>query len=248
MRARSRIKVAAAQIIVTDRPKANFHKIVKFIDKAASENCDIICFPERSIVHNPKDTPATIPLLKLIQGRCKERFIWCIVGSLEIGSCGIHNCAYMIDRNGRVIHKYAKVHLYNDELKSGLKAGRTTHVISTELGRLGIIICFDFAFPEFVRRYALRDADIIFCLSSMVDYHGWEDVIRAIPLVRAFENTAFYVHSDAVRRNHETAAMSFISSPQQIVESIEKKEGLIIATLDLSHLRKMKKRFAILRR
>jgi predicted amidohydrolase len=238
--------VAAAQIIVTESPKANIHKIVKFIDKAASENCDIICFPECSIVHNVKSMSSTIQLLKIIQQRCQERSIWCIVGSLEIGSYGIHNCAYVIDRNGRMIYKYAKVHLYNDELKSGVKPGRTNHVISTELGRLGVIICFDFAFPEFVRR--LRDADIIFCLSSMVDYHGWEDVIRAIPLVRAFENTAFYVHSDAVRRNHETAAMSLILSPQQILESIEKKEGLIMATLDLSHLRKLKKRFAILRR
>src|SRR5208282_2492340 len=239
---RSRIKVAAAQIIVNDNPKANVEKIVRFIDKAAEANCDIVCFPESSIIHNVKDTSSAALFLEIVERRCRERMIWCIVGSLERGISGVHNYAYLIDRNGKLVFRYAKVHLYKDELRQNVKPGRMSRVIPTELGRLGIIICFDFAYPEFVRRFSLSNVEVIFCPSFMVYYRGWEDLIRAIPVVRAFENTAFYVHSDAVTRNHETAAMSFISNPQRILASLEKREGLIMSTLDLERLRTLKKR------
>lgn len=247
LRNRSRIKVAAAQIIVSDDPKDNAETIVRYIDKAARANCDLVCFPESSVIHNVKDASSAARFLEAIERRCRERLIWCIVGSLERDVSGVRNCAYLIDRNGKLVYRYAKVHLYKDELRRGVKPGRTCRVICTELGRLGIIICFDFAFPEFVRRLSMRNVEVLFCLSFMVDYRGWEDTIRAIPLVRAFENTAFYVHSDAVRRKHETAAMSFISNPQRIIVSLESREGLIMATLDLARLRRLKKRFARLR-
>ncbi len=118
-----------------------------------------------------------------------------------------------------------------------------SRVIRTELGRLELIICFDFTYSEFIRRYSLSNVEVIFCLSFMVDYRGWEDLIRAIPLVRAFENTAFYVHSDAVTRDRETAAMSFISNPQRLLASLEKKEGLILSTLDLGWVEKIEEAF-----
>ena len=239
--------MAAAQIVVDDNPKANVETIVRFIDKAVLANCDLVCFPESSVIHQVKDAFSAARFLEIIQRRCWERSIWCIVGSLERNVNGVQNCAYLIDRKGKLVLRYAKVHLYADELRRNVKPGRTSRVIRTELGRLGIIICFDFAFPEFVRRLSLANVEVLFCLSFMVDYRGWEDLIRGIPLVRAFENTTYYVHSDAVRRNHETAAMSFISSPQRIVASLEKREGLIMATLDLERLRRLKKRFAVLR-
>ncbi|MFI5449560.1 MAG: carbon-nitrogen hydrolase family protein [Candidatus Bathyarchaeia archaeon] len=244
MRNPSQIKVAAAQIIVDDNPETNVEKIVRFIDKAAT-NCDLVCFPESSVIHNVKNASDAARFLEIIQQRCRDRSIWCIVGSLQRDGSGVHNYAYLIDRNGKLVYRYAKVHLYEDELRQNIKPGRTGRVIRTELGRLGIIICFDFAFPEFVRRFSLSNVEVLFCLSFMVDYRGWEDLIRGIPLVRAFENTTYYVHSDAVRRNHETAAMSFISSPQRIVASLERREGLIMATLDLARLRRLKKRFAV---
>ena len=239
--------MAAAQIIVNDNPESNVETIVRFIDQAAKANCDLVCFPESSIIHQVKDAPSTKRFLARIERRCRKRSIWCIVGSLEREVSGVHNCAYLIDRHGKLVYRYAKVHLYKDELRRNVKPGHTSRVIRTELGRIGIIICFDFAFPEYVRRLSLNNVEVLFCLSFMVDYRGWENLIRAIPLVRAFESIAFYVHSDAVRRKHETAAMSFISSPQRIVASLEKSEGLIMATFDLARLRRLKKRFVVLK-
>ncbi len=239
--------MAAAQIIVNDNSNANVEKIVKFIDMAAKAKCDLICFPETSIIHHLRDASNAARFLEIVQRRCRKRMIWCIIGSLERGVSGVHNYAYLIDRNGKLVYRYAKVHLYKDELKQNVKPGHTSRVIRTELGRLGIIICFDFAYPEIVHRLSKRNVEVIFCLSFMVDYRGWEGLIRVIPLVRAFESTAFYVHSDAVTRNHETAAMSFISSPQRILVSLEKREGLIMSTLDLEWLRRLKKRFVVFR-
>jgi len=119
--------------------------------------------------------------------------------------------------------------------------------IRTDFGTIGIIICFDFAFPEFIKKLSLQGAEIFFCPSFMVDYRGWEDMLRVMPLMRAFENTCYFVHCDAVTSDKRTAAMSYVAEPRGIIASREKREGMIISTLDLAAIRKLRKEFKILR-
>ena len=58
-------------------------------------------------------------------------------------------------------------------------------------------------------------------------------------LVRAFENLCFWVGCDVVAKN--TASLSVICSPLRVLKKIEKKEGMIVADVDLNKLNTLKK-------
>ena len=72
-------------------------------------------------------------------------------------------------------------------------------VADTELGRLGVAICYDWLFPETIRQIAFNGAEVIIRVSAYMDPWGatppmdwWTLFNRA----RAAENTAFVVASN----------------------------------------------------
>ena len=234
-------------MLVTDDVEVNLNTILKFIAHAARRKCDIVCFPEVCLVNNEKHVVPIEPHLKAIQSQCKKVSIWCIFGSYQKERSRIRNFAYLIDNTGLLTYRYAKVHLWKTEVDHGIVPGRTTRTIQTRLGKIGLIICFDFAFPSFVRKLALQGAEVIFCPSFMVDYAGWEEMLRTMPLMRAFENTAYFVYCDAVTVDKRTAAMSCIAGPEGIISSIDELPGMIVETLDLKRIRRLRDDFRILR-
>jgi len=253
---KSLVKVAVVQMLVQNSPTQNLRTILKYLEIASSQGSDIACFPEACLIHDEKRASAKMDasLFQELRSKCRELSIWCIFGSYAKEENGlIKNCAYLVDRHGKVVYRYSKAHLYRDELKMQhlVTGGRTmtSRVISTALGNLGVVICFDFAFPEYVKTLSRQGADIIFCPSFLVDCRGWEDMLRAIPTVRAFENTSYFVLCDAVTSDHKTAGMSFIAEPKKLIASSEKEvEGMLFAKLDLQYIRRLKTDFKMLRR
>ena len=72
-------------------------------------------------------------------------------------------------------------------------------VVDTELGKLGVAICYDWCFPESIRQIALDGAEVILRVSAYMDPWGatppmdwWTLFNRA----RAVENTVFVVASN----------------------------------------------------
>jgi predicted amidohydrolase len=235
-------------MLVTDNPDDNLITILASMEKAAEKKCDIICFPEVCLVHDEQKIVSIERHLRSIRSKCKELSIWCILGSYKKERSSIRNFAFLIDHKGRLVYRYAKVHLWKSEVEHGIVPGKFIRVIRTELGKIGIIICFDFAYPEFVKKLSLLGADVIFCPSFMVAYEGWEDMLKVMPLMRAFENTCYFVHCDALTPDSRTAAMSFIAEPRKILARLERREGMLVETLDIRKIRGRKKEFAILRR
>jgi predicted amidohydrolase len=73
----------------------------------------------------------------------------------------IFNSAPLFDRNGKLVGAYDKNMLYEPEVEGGATPGRGLPVFHTELGRIGIMICFDSWFPETARLLALKGAELI---------------------------------------------------------------------------------------
>jgi predicted amidohydrolase len=241
------MRVAAQQMLVTDDPDTNLRTILTSMEVAARRKCDIICFPEVCLVHDEEKIVPVEKHLRAIRSKCKELSIWCIFGSYKKERHRIRNFAFLIDRKGNLVYRYAKVHLWKSEIEHGIVPGRFTRAIHTEFGTIGIIICFDFAYPEFLKRLSQQGAEVIFCPSFMVAYRGWEDMLRVMPVMRAFENTCYFVNCDAVTADRRTAAMSSIAEPRRVLSALEKKQGMIVATLNLKAMRNLKKEFDILR-
>jgi len=226
------VKVAAAQITVTNNTLNNLKNIIKYIKKAASKNVDIVCFPETSLIHSKnRDTIKKIPIKKyinIIKKGCKQNKIHCIFGTNLVEKNKIYNSAFLIDDKGNVIYRYNKVNLWVTEKQK--VAGKTNRVVKTKFGKIGIIICWDIAYPEYVKQLAKQGAWLIFCPSYVINYKRELKSYEQVPFVRAFENIAYFVYVDAYAKN--TVKYSYICGPSRIYSKIRNKEGMIVADLD----------------
>jgi predicted amidohydrolase len=77
------------------------------------------------------------------------------------GDDHLYNSAVIVDRSG-VLTVYRKAHLWNTEKFCGFTPGSTPPpVVDTEYGRLGLMICYDLEFPEWVREVALHGTELL---------------------------------------------------------------------------------------
>lgn len=236
------VKIAAVQMKISRDKDKNLSKILHYIKKAYEKRATIVCFPEHCIMRDENNLIPIEPFLDEIGKECKKFSIWCIVGSYIKESNKVFNIVYLIDRKGKIKSIYKKIHLWKNERKR-VSPGNRNKVISTEFGKIGIINCWDFAFPEFIKGLSRNGASIIFCPSYLVDYKGYLDMLKAMPLVRAFENLSYFVLAGA--SNKETARISYICSPSKVLSKIENREGIIFSDINLKHIKKLRGYFGL---
>lgn len=93
-----------------------------------------------------------------------------------------YNCAVLFDRDGKIAALHKKIHLPAGE-EYQVTHGDKLEVFDTELGRIGMLVCWDLQFPEAARILALKGADLIICPTL-----GWENIYG---LSRAYENSVY---------------------------------------------------------
>jgi len=79
------------------------------------------------------------------------------------------NAAVLIGRDGDVIGRYHKVQPTIDEMERGTLPGETAMAFDTDLGKVGMLICFDLKFPEVAMSLARKGARVAFFPSM---FHG----------------------------------------------------------------------------
>jgi predicted amidohydrolase len=147
----------------------------------------------RSVAESVPDGPTTVRLI----GWARRTGTTLIAGLPECEGSAVYNSAVIVDSAG-VIGKYRKVHLYYEEklhFETG-DLGLPVFDQTTPDGsryRLGVMICFDWYYPEAARSLAVAGADVIAHPSNLVR----PDCPRAMP-IRALENHVFTVTSNRV--------------------------------------------------
>jgi predicted amidohydrolase len=117
----------------------------------------------------------------------RERKTWIAAGLAEKSKDGIFNSSVLVSPSGDVV-TYRKIHLFNEE-KIWFKPGDLGFVtVDTGKCRLGMMVCFDWFFPESARTLALHGADIIcHCANLVLPY--CQDAM----VTRCLENRVFAV-------------------------------------------------------
>ena len=101
--------------------------------------------------------PATRPFEQI----AREHHVHLMLGVYERAGGARHNSTVLISPEGKVVGVYRKAHLATSEGWSGLTPGNSLLVFSTNIGRIGSIICMDTMLPESSRMLTLNGADII---------------------------------------------------------------------------------------
>ena len=234
----------------------NLEKMCVFIEQAMCENpqTNLIVFPELSTTGYEcgKDFQSLAEIvpdglsMKIIGALAKEYQVHIVYGFPERDGDQqdvLYNSAVLIDDTGIVKGVYRKVHLFAKE-KDYFKAGDTYPVFDTSLGNLGIMICWDTAFPEVARSLALKGADLLIVptnwekayLTSVdtKNQKDWDLVTRA----RAMDNCMYLVSANRIGLDQTIGffGRSNIIGPtgDAITELLVEEEGLISAELDYS--------------
>ena len=237
---RKKIVVGAAQIPVTADVKNNVKVIEKYIDLAADKSLAVVCFPEASIsgfssTHYQSVEEYDFKLFQEgLQAVCRQvakRKIWVIVGCVELSDNGYYNMAYLINRKGNIVGKYAKTY----PLGEGHIPGGRFELFSLENIPVGIQICRDKLYPLGARMLWKKGARIIFVPTCATETDSWKcPVLEGSLRTRAAETGCFVVCANA--SGPVQMVQSAIVSPDGIimVQAGQDIPELIFAQLDLS--------------
>jgi predicted amidohydrolase len=245
-------------------PAANWKKYLDFIDEAALCGTDYIVFPEVSLqgylmgsrslgteemteqLRYFRRTAETIPgptTEKLTQLAAKhDMMIQAGMAELAMDGNIIHNSAVLIGPQG-IIGVFRKVH--NPFEWPTFSSGDHMSVFDTRLGKIGMFICYDLAFPEISRAFALQGASIaalttawpMFGDDPETDYNGYTYDLMSRAM--AFANHFWMVCSNQVHRPPTPGCSDYyghsriIAPTGKIVAEIGHEEGLATATVDI---------------
>ncbi len=125
----------------------------------------------------PYTSPAEVaepipgPTTDLVASYARDHGCYIICPLIGIHGSHITNDAVLIDRQGQIAGRYAKIHpvVQGAEFKSlelGITPGEDLPVFETDFGRIGIQICFDIMYPESWAELKRKGAEIVFWCSA----------------------------------------------------------------------------------
>ena len=238
--------IALAQIKYFDISKSNnVDKIKKYIRLAKKKNADIVCFPE-SCVHKTKTLHLKHNFIQEIANECKKNSIWCIITEDITIKNKSYNSALLINRKGKIIGNYKKIHLYGDS--GNISPGVKPMVFKTDFAKIGIAICWDLTFPKLFKKMKEDGAEIVFCPTQWwydaaahdEKYEQREmEILESLLKARAYENLFFVALCNPVMETKYQISYSAIASPTKILNKIVGKEGLITAKININKIKKL---------
>ena len=165
-----------------------------------------------------------------------------VLGLLERDGDALYDTVVTVAPDGHVT-PYRKSHLYPTE--SALFAAGTELVVApTPAGRLGMMICFEHAFPDVATTLALRGAQILVIPSAVPV--GYEHLLTLRTRARAQDNQVFAVGCNLVGNGF--CGRSLVADPRgDVLAEAGTEETVLRATLDLAAIDRERKREPALR-
>lgn len=155
----------------------NRRQMISHLERTAEYKPDFVCFTEvaRELGVPGEDEawdgePVPGETTEAVGEMARQIGTHVIVGMQERVAPGeTYNAAVLIGRDGEVIGRYHKVQPTTGELERGTLPGETAMTFETDLGTIGMLICFDLKFPEVPAALARNGARVAFFPSM---FHG----------------------------------------------------------------------------
>jgi predicted amidohydrolase len=133
--------------------------------------------------------------------------LWCLPGTLPLrDGTRIVNAAPLIAPDGRIAFQHKRFMTRFESERWGIAAGEAPRVFDTDLGRLGIAICYDVEFPKPVRAQVEAGAWLILC-PSCTDTRAGATRVTISARARAIENQCLVATAPMVGEAPHSAAL-----------------------------------------
>lgn len=186
------------------KPEQNIERLAQLLQGVAA---DLLVFPELALsgyvfrdkeelinYSEPTDSGRTVDFFRQF---AKENDVSCVVGFPERVKKGndtiVYNSCFLANPDGSY-YVYRKIHLFNREKLMFTPGDGDFSVYPAKKGvRIGMMVCFDWIFPESARTLALKGAQIICHPANLV--LPW---CQQAMITRSLENRLFTITSNRV--------------------------------------------------
>ncbi|MEW9677810.1 bifunctional GNAT family N-acetyltransferase/carbon-nitrogen hydrolase family protein [Lentibacillus sp. L22] len=236
-----------------------------YVDASSKVRSDFVVFPESFTMQLLSFLGETVPskqvrkvaaytndYLRAFSDMAIRYSINILAGSQFVEENGsLYNVSYLFHRNGTIDKQY-KLHISPDERKWwGVQPGNAVNVITTDCGKVAILMGYDIQFPELARIAVDQGAQLIFTPFTAQDQQGYLRV-RYCAQARAIENQVATITAGTVGNltqvyhMNTNDARSGIFSPIDyslaadgvIAETGANIETMVVGEVDLEALRR----------
>jgi predicted amidohydrolase len=254
------MKVAVIQMVSGADISSNLKVAERLIREAVDKGARLVLLPENFALFDSQQL-YSFAKQEAEQGSmhiwlshlAKRLNIWLFAGSLPIVS-GIEGCRkvrsalLVYSPAGELVARYDKRHLFDVQVSDGqgsyhesafIEPGNNLVVVETDIGRVGLSICYDLRFPDHFWQLREQGADIIVVPSAFTKVTGdahWEVLLRA----RAIETQCFILGANQGGMHSPTrvtSGNSMIIDPWgEVLSRCEQGEAVATAGLDRERL------------
>ena len=256
-----RYTAAAVQMQSGSDRAANLARAEALVRDAAARGARLVVLPEVFAWRGPAAEEAAIaepvpgPTTARLGAVARELGVWLVAGSLHERADGerrVFNTSCLVDPRGEIVARYRKLHLFDVDLpgrvviqESATRApGAEVVAAATDLGTLGLSICYDLRFPELYRRLSLSGAEVLLVPSAFTFPTGaahWEVLLRA----RAVENQCYLIAANQAGRSPQGVADwgdSMVVDPWgRVLARAGEGEAVVSAEIDLDYLARVRR-------
>ncbi|WP_433801963.1 carbon-nitrogen hydrolase family protein [Actinomycetospora sp. CA-084318] len=247
---------AAAEGFVRDLDE-DFRRIERLVGQARAAGADLLALPEAALggylssLHgDPDDVPPQldpdgpeIARLVALAGDLVITAGYCEQGDAASGGRP-YNSAVAVHGDG-VLGRHRKVHQPLNENNS-YAAGDRFAAFDSPVGRMGMMICYDKAFPEAARALAMDGARVVVCMSAwpasrtnrapVLADDRWTRRFDLFDRARALENQIVWVSANQAG---EFGSMQLVASAKvvdpggEVLDTTGTRAGLAVASIDV---------------
>jgi N-carbamoylputrescine amidase len=257
------MKISLVQQHATTDRDANLESGVAAVKEAARAGAKIICFAElafdpfypqekASAKHLEQAEPIPGPTTEIFTGLARELNVVLVLNIFERDGERTFDSSPVIDADGRVLGTTRMVHItdYDCFFEKGYYAPGDTGVpvYDTARGKIGVAICYDRHYPEYMRALALGGAEIVFVPQAGALGEWPEGLFEAEMRVAAFQNGFFAALCNRVGPEPRLtfAGESFVCDPggKVIARAGQGTDEILTCEIDLglvadSHARRL---------
>jgi predicted amidohydrolase len=154
-------------------PSETLERGLSLLDAAGAQGADLAVLPETfeaaglpgrrvSEVAQPLDGPG----ISAVADRARAHEMNVVAGFFVREGNRITNRALLFDRTGNIAGSYAKRYPTEGEILNGVEPGDRTDVFDTDMGRIGMAVCFDINWAPMWAEMQAQGADLVCWLSA----------------------------------------------------------------------------------
>ncbi|MDP2319255.1 MAG: nitrilase-related carbon-nitrogen hydrolase [Acidobacteriota bacterium] len=247
------MKIALIQQHATTDKTANVARGLAALDTAAHNGAQLACFAELAFEWFYPQRPAELgfrdlaepldgPTVKAFQQKARELGMVVVINLFEREGHKTFDSSPVIDADGTLLGVSRMIHITEypcfHEQGYYTPGDKGAPVFKTKVGNVGVAICYDRHFPEYMRALAVNGADLVIVPQAGAVDEWPEGLYEAEMRVAAFQNGYFTALCNRVGKEEclDFAGESFVCGPdgEVLARGAKSADDIVYAEIDLA--------------